>query len=347
MNGSRGSVPAPSGPATRWHLSQPGMRAWGVWTEKVPGRGEDAEPLMEHHVPSWRGIIGVFDGAGGAGSASTDADRFGRRATSAWVASRVAALATREWFRGTVLSPGLDALTEVEALEENLTEALRLMRPRERSRITGRMVRQMPTSMAAATYQAVGARVRVRVLWAGDSRVYALDPRHGLTALTRDHTEEQDALAQLRQDPPMTHMLSASDRCRVDTVEVLLPQPCVLVCATDGFFGYVDTPHLFEQLLLESLEQASDEESFAAELEKRARDHTGDDATLAAVSFGFDTFDGMRADFRERLRTLLAEYEPPPSEADAEDHRRWQEESWRRYRPLYESRMPLEREEGP
>ncbi|ADH68152.1 PP2C family protein-serine/threonine phosphatase [Nocardiopsis dassonvillei] len=347
MSGARKPLLVPSTTGTRWYLGQPGVRAWGVWAEKNPGQGEDAEPLWEHHTPSWSGIIGVFDGVGGAGSAFADADRSGHRATSAWVASRVAAMATREWFRATVSRPEPTDLAEVERLEEGVGSALRLMRPRERSRLTGRMIRQMPTTMAAVTYRIAGPEVQARALWAGDSRVYALDPRHGMTALTRDHTEEQDALEQLRQDPPMTNMLSASPDLFVESARVSLPQPCLLVCATDGFFGYVDTPHVFELLLLEALECAVDGESFAAELERRVRAYTGDDATLAAVAFGFDTFEAMRTGFAERLRILQKELAPPPRGADVEERRLWQEESWRRYRPVYESRMPQEREETP
>lgn len=254
-------------------------------------------------------------------------------------------MATKEWFHNTVSQPGITDQAEVEELEEGISAALRLMRPKERSRITGRMVRQMPTTMAAATYRVVGREVEVRSLWAGDSRVHVLEPHHGLVALSRDHTEEQDALAQLRRDPPMTNMLNASGDFFVDSAHQRLPLPCVLVCATDGFFGYVDTPHMFELLLLESLEQATNEEEFAAGLERRVRSYTGDDATLAAVSLGFDTFDAMRFAFRSRLHALYTELAPPHEGAAEEELRRWQEEAWLRYRPTYASRMPLEKEE--
>jgi serine/threonine protein phosphatase PrpC len=338
------AVAVSSAGTTRWLMEEPGVRAWGVWTEKIPECGEDAEPLLEHHRPTWRGVVGVFDGAGGAGHAAADADRFGRKVTSAWVASRVAALATREWFRGIVSRPGPVHRAEVEELEDRIGDALKLMRPKERTRLVGSMVRSMPTTMAAATYELVGGEVEARVLWAGDSRVYALDPVEGLRALTRDHTEEQDALEQLRQDPPMENILNSSNDWRLHSARVRLPRQCLLVCATDGFFGYVEAPHLFEQLLLESLEAVTRQEELSGELERAVRSYTGDDASLAVVAFGFEDFGEMRDGFRDRLHTLHREFDPPPREVDQETYRAWQEASWRRYRPAYEALMPSERE---
>ncbi|WP_160050179.1 MULTISPECIES: protein phosphatase 2C domain-containing protein [unclassified Nocardiopsis] len=347
MNGPWRQETAPARTDTRWHVEVPGVLAWGVWAEKVPEHGEDAEPLLEHHVASGRGVVGVFDGAGGAGSSVARTDSSGRRASSAWVASRVAALVTGEWFRTTVSQPALDEEDEVGQLERELGDALSLMRPGERSRLNGRMVRPMPTTMAAVTYCLRGDRVEARALWAGDSRVYALDPGHGLMALTRDHTDEQDALEQIRQDPPMTNMLTASGRFRVQTSRTALSAPVVLVCATDGFFGHVVTPHLFELHLLRALEAAADAESLGALLEERVRGYTADDATLAAVALGFDSFEDVRTAYLGRLHTLVDEYGPVPPVQDAEDHRRWQEESWRRYRTAYETLMPPQKEETP
>lgn len=329
----------PAGDRPHWTFRENDLWAWGVWTEKLPDRGEDAEPLWEHHRSSGSGIIGVFDGAGGAGNAAADPDRFGNRATSAWVASRVAALATREWFHSLVTSPGGTPGSEIEVLEDGIASALKLMRPRERSRITGSMVRPMPTTMAAATYRPSGDQITVRALWAGDSRVYVLQPDWGLCVLTRDHTEEQDTLRQLRQDPPMENMLSASSQLRVEVMKETFKPPFLLLCATDGYFGYVDAPHRFEQVLLESLRDAERAEDLPTELERRVRTYTGDDATLSMVAFGFEDFPSLQGSFDTRLRKLQGLYPSPPTTGQ-EDFHRWQEECWEHYRVMYEDLIP-------
>ncbi|GAB3698348.1 PP2C family protein-serine/threonine phosphatase [Nocardiopsis oceani] len=347
MNGPEHQLTEPSRAGegvTRWTLTEPGVQAWGVWAEKVPGLGEDAEPLLEHHRIRGEGVVGVFDGAGGAGNAAADPDRFGNRATSAWVASRVAALATREWFHTKVTGPAPHHSSAPEALSDRIRAALRLMRPRERSRLTGSMVRSMPTTMAAAIYRMADNHVEVQAHWAGDSRVYVLRPDEGLQVLTRDHTEEKDALRQLRRDPPMENMLSASADFRVDKVQVRLAQPFILLCATDGYFGYVDAPHQFERLLLESLAFAGDGEDLTAELERRVRAYTADDATLAMVGFGFPDFASVRDCFRARLATLRDSFGPTPDSGLAEHHR-WQEQCWERYRTGYEALLPPDQEE--
>ncbi|WP_306369539.1 protein phosphatase 2C domain-containing protein [Nocardiopsis sp. CC223A] len=335
-------TPEPLTDTTNWYFSDPGVHAWGVWTEKVPGAGEDAEPLCEHH-PSG-GVIGVFDGAGGAGGAQADRDRQDRRRTGAWIASRTAALAVKEWFRAEAVGAEVSR-SEVESLETRVGDYLRAMRPRERSRISGSMVRQLPTTMAAVTYRLEERHVVAHTLWAGDSRVYLLSPQDGLMALTRDHTEEQDALAQLREDPPMDNLLHASGRFRVDSERVDLRQPCILLCATDGVFGYLPTPHLVELLLLESLEHSPQPQDLSAEIERRIRSHTGDDATLAAVALGFADFDEVRSMFRDRLHEMRREFGGHPPGGTREEERRWCEDAWRRYRGTYESRLSPLREE--
>lgn len=38
-----------------WGHGMSGLHTMGVWTERVPGRGEDAEPLVAHHLVAQRG----------------------------------------------------------------------------------------------------------------------------------------------------------------------------------------------------------------------------------------------------------------------------------------------------
>lgn len=105
------------------------------------------------------------------------------------------------------------------------------------------MRRHLPTTLAALRYNVREDSVECEALWAGDSRAYVLTADAGLRALTRDHTDEQDTLAQLVQDPQMTNAVCADRHFEVQShAWTFTGEPCVLLCATDGFFGYVHTP---------------------------------------------------------------------------------------------------------
>ncbi|WBP89273.1 PP2C family protein-serine/threonine phosphatase [Kitasatospora cathayae] len=316
---------------------QAGLGALSVWTERTAGAGEDADPLVLHHLPSRTGLVAVFDGAGGAGSGPSWTNGRGLSRSGAWTGSRVARLAVELWFRDCVEH---HRPPEARVLEDRLREVLDAARPAVRSKVVGTMRRQLPTTMAAIRYRIGDTGVSVRTLWAGDSRAYVLTPSEGLQVLTRDHTDETDALAQLIQDPPMTNMVCADRPFRVESHAVPLNGPCVLLCATDGFFGYLWTPGDFESVLLESLQKSSDEADWAARLSRKVEQYTADDASLALVTIGFSDFRELCERFRDRYRRSRERYRGMPDFSDAQALRHWREQDWLRYRTEYERHMP-------
>ncbi|MFG2842832.1 protein phosphatase 2C domain-containing protein [Kitasatospora sp. NPDC048296] len=313
-----------------------------MWTERKAGVGEDADPLVLHHRPSRTGLVAVFDGAGGAGSAPSWVNGRGLARSGAWTGSRVARLAVELWFRDGVEHERPHA----RVLEEQLRGVLDAARPEIRSKVVGTMRRQLPTTMAAIWYRVGDAEAAVHALWAGDSRAYVLTPTRGLQVLTRDHTDEMDALTQLTQDPPMTNMVCADRPFTVESHWVTLFGPGVLLCATDGFFGYVRTPGDFEYLLLESLQRSSDEADWAARLSREVQRYTADDASLALVTIGFSGFHQLREQFMERYRKSHERYLGMPDDSDEERLRHWREQDWRGYRTEYERHMPALKEAG-
>ncbi|MGW3042744.1 PP2C family protein-serine/threonine phosphatase [Kitasatospora sp. NPDC001159] len=325
------------------HAAHPGFGALSVWTERTAGAGEDADPLVLHHVASRTGLVAVFDGAGGAGSASSWTNGRGLARSGAWTGSRVARLAVELWFRDCVEHR---RAPEVRALEHRLREALDAARPEVRSKVVGTMRRQLPTTMASIWYRIEGACVTVNSLWAGDSRAYVLTPGEGLQTLTRDHTDETDALVQLTQDPPMTNMVCADRPFTVESHGVDLIVPGVLLCATDGFFGYLWTPGDFEHVLLESLQRSSDEADWADRLSRKVQKYTADDASLALVAIGFCDFRELRDAFTDRYRRSCERYRGSPDGSDEDALRHWREQDWLAYRTEYERCMPVVREAG-
>jgi len=119
--------------------------------------------------------------------------------------------------------------------------------------------------------------------------------------------------------------------------------PCLLVCATDGFFGYVDTPAQFEHVLLSTLLSAQDIKHWSALLTERVGSYTGDDASLVLVSLGLRGFDELRVHFRQRAEEIRHEHAEPMERVRPGDQPELvaaRERSWHHYRPSYEHRLP-------
>lgn len=342
-----------------WSRELGDAAAGGVWTEAVTGRGQDAEPLFVHHLPTGHGIIAVFDGSGGAGSAPAYWTSDGTPRTGAWLGARVARTALESWFGASVLD---GARFEVADLESRLDRMLGAMRPATPSRIVGRMQKELPTTMAALHYRLQHGMADCRALWAGDSRAYVLTPGDGLQVLSRDHTEEEDGLVQLLQDPPLNNVICADAPFFVQEQRLSFELPCVLLCATDGFFGYVQTPAHFEYRLLAVLQDSDSMADWCTRLGREISGYAADDASLSMVTLGFANFPSLRAAFAGRGRDLECLYwrdrprerpnlpdadrdgtppEGPGTEVRVGRHeRQWRQRTWDSYRGVYERLMP-------
>lgn len=329
--------------AAAWHYAQHGCQAVGVWTEKREGRGEDAEPLVLHDSVLNTGLLAVFDGAGGAGAASAGVTPDGTDRSQAWVAPRAARAITEEWMSFTPDAWGDRAATD---LHDRLANGLAELRSPDRRKITGSMRKELPTTLAALHYRVDQRIVSWDALWAGDSRCFLLDPAGGLQQLSRDDADSDDALALLISDPPMTNIVRADAKFEIHVSSDRAPTPCVLLCATDGFFGYVTVPAQFEHVLLRTLGEAPDLQAWTNLLASTVAGYTGDDASLALVAFGYQDYAQLREAFRQREHEVRVEYVDRVSWAMGEDTDRdtflaVRAESWRRYRPSYEQRLPF------
>ena len=96
----------------------------------------------------------------------------------------------------------------------------------------------------------------------------------GLQQLSRDDTEIPDALSSLEQDPPMSNQIAADGHYEVRSAQELAAAPCVLLCATDGFFNYVQTPAHFEYIVLEALSASADPAEWGELLARKVQDYT-------------------------------------------------------------------------
>lgn len=322
-----------------WQQFTSNLLTLGVWTEKSAGRGEDAHPLVLHNWRTHRGLTAVFDGLGGAGAGRVGHAAGGVERSNAWVAAHGARGLVEEWF--------LDAHERTAAgdpagLRDHLADRLAELKGTGRRKILGTMRRELPTTFAGIAYEVGKTEVRWQALWAGDSRCYLLDPLAGLQQLTRDDTESDDALTLLVEDPPMTNVISAGGQFVVNENRGAVGMPCLFVTATDGFFGYLDTPAEFEHVLLDTLVASADAADWGDRLADRVASYTGDDASLSVVAFGFADFAWLREAFTRRARVVLVDHvEPVRHVADDRDaFVAERADSWRRYREHYEWRMP-------
>jgi serine/threonine protein phosphatase PrpC len=325
------------GQARLWHHETPGLLSLSVWTERVADHGEDADPLVLFHRPSGRGLLAVFDGVGGAGRASAGRTPGNTERTQAWVASRRLRGLVEEWFVSG---------RPHEELRPHVSGRLGAD-TRVRTRMRGTISRAFPSTLAALDFRYLPDRqVSWDVLWAGDSRCYLATAADGLQQLSRDDVDGTDALELLLQDPPMTNMVCAEQEFWLNRWQGRARPPCVLVTATDGFFGYVTTPALFEHLLLDTLDASLDLRQWGEQLVRRVTAYTGDDASLALVALGFADLAELRAAFRQRATHLRATNDELLHGVREDRLATARAESWRGYRTGYERHLAAVAEEG-
>jgi hypothetical protein len=219
------------------------------------------------------------------------------------------------------------------------------------SGLRSRLLRALPTTMALVALQRTqpgGPAWACHVLWAGDSRAYVFEPA-GARQLTADDLRDPgDALANLRRDSVVSNAMSADTEFHVNHRKVELQAPFLVVCATDGCFGYVRTPMHFEHMVLSQLENARSTEAWSSALQAEITAVTGDDAamTVLGVDAGFKAFQKL---FAPRVAELARDFIAPLDKLSNAVSRAEQElktlqsrqlgetaQIWSRYKPEYE-----------
>lgn len=326
--------------------------SFGFNLHKIPGQGEDSDPVVRHGREL--GLVAVFDGMGGAGGTVYETPDGPR--TGAYLASRVArevveqrmvALLDPEWnLDGAAAAQDLQRSVR-SALQERLAE---LNAPA--SGLRSRLLRALPTTMALAglqRHEPSGDRWTCHLLWAGDSRVYVLEPESGARQLTVDDIRDHgDAMANLREDSVVSNAMSADTAFTVHHRQVELTAPFLMIAATDGCFGYLPSPMHFEHLVLAALRDAPDTDTWSTAVQAAVSAVTGDDAAMAALGVGADQ-DGFRTLFAPRTAELESRWIAPLDDLDTElreqerklaelraARRERQAQLWAAYKPAYE-----------
>ena len=265
--------------------------------DKVDGYGEDSYcySFCDHG-----GLLGVFDGCGGAG-AKTHEKYTGH--TEAYIAARLCAGAFYDTFRGafTGKKQGI-AQAFAACVQQRL---LQYSPPQNENgiKIKGSSIRTLPSTAAVALVDGAA----VTALWAGDSRVYVLDG-NGLAQLTTDHTSEPDPMITLYEDGILRNVLCADHPAQLSCKTVELQEPFMVFAATDGCFGYLSTPMEFEGVLLSTLLHANSVAQWEEALAQTLCAVAADDHTLCLASYGYGSFENLQNSLRPRYEWLRDHY---------------------------------------
>lgn len=284
--------------------------------DKIPGQGEDS---YCYSFCDTAGMLGVFDGCGGAG-----ARRHGYYSdhTEAYMASRLCAGAFYDCFRRlfpTYMSP---ARLVSEAFGPHVMRRLKdYSPPRDETgfQIKGAGIRTLPSTAAVALVQQdKGGDLLVTAIWAGDSRVYLLDSK-GLAQLTEDDTTVPDPMQTLYDDGVLKNVLCSDKPVQLHHRTVRMQEPFVVFAATDGCFGYLSTPMEFEGVLLDTLLRADCAAAWEEKLAALIGSIAGDDQSLCLAAYGFGSFTVLQKTFAGRYIRLQQEYLTPVAALPLQD----------------------------
>lgn len=280
-----------------------------------------------------RAIAAVFDGCGGLGSRRY-ATYNGH--TGAYMSSRIASGVAHDCFHSMKDKSDKSGkafyhkyLRYLQRSYSKVTE----MCSNERSLIRGALVRDFPCTAAIAYVSVEEESVSVDCMWAGDSRVYVLYEK-GLLQMTVDDLDVSDAMKNLSADGALTNVISSDGNYEVHGRSLELKRPALIFAATDGCFGYLNSPMEFEYALIGCMMEADGPASFENRLYEVFKQHAQDDFTLGGIVIGFGTFDNMKKNFEERYRILQEKYIIPIKKARDSDSVR--NELWEQYRIHYE-----------
>lgn len=273
--------------------------------EMIDGKGEDSYSYM---YTEKKGFIGVFDGCGGIGGKRYEKFDFH---TGAYLASRVAALATHEWWS----QYNTSELT-IMPLKENINEKLQILKKLGET-VPGQIVlkgslssKSFPTTASIVIYD-FSEKPSCTFLWAGDSRGYILD-RDGLCQVTKDDIDSNgDAYSNIEGDARLCNLICVGKEFELHKKEISLSVPCVLISSTDGCFSYFQTPMEFEYLLLSTLMFSNNIYEWETKMKNYLHKQASDDYTMAVLICGFHKFKEIKLYFKNRFQRLKNDYINP------------------------------------
>lgn len=264
---------------------------------KKKDAGEDADPLCIVRKDRTWGVVGVFDGMGGAGARKYVHKETGEEHTSAYWASRIVKSSVE-----VLLNERPIGKDPIENIEENLHKTLveklndAIVNFPSASTTMSKMIRKLPTTLALCAFKVEDDFVTIRCYWAGDSRVYLIN-KNGVTLLTIDDADapDGDPFSPANMDLAMNNTVCQDREFRINKSVLKLKlekdNPFVLIPCTDGCFGYYKNPIEFEFMLRSQLLNSSDEANWSENIKKAIIENIQqDDFSMSIISLGANSF---------------------------------------------------------
>lgn len=284
--------------------------------EKKIDAGEDADPILEVQADRNWGVLGVFDGMGGAGARKFIHNKTKEEHTSAYWASRFVRNAVDELIKSRPI--GTDP---IKFLESNLHHSIKKKLdceiqnfPAASSTAVSKLLAKLPTTMALCAYQIIDDFININCYWAGDSRVYLFDGDR-LCFLTLDDadTPDGDPFSPANMDLAMNNKICQDHAFRINksTIKVKMTSETsiVLFAATDGCFGYYKNPIEFENMIL-SIMSSFQIKQWMPQIKQAIIDNIQqDDFSMSAVLIGSKNCDSLQSNIFHRLsEDIFADY---------------------------------------
>lgn len=273
--------------------------------DKREGFGEDSEPLAV--ISKDNGAIGVFDGMGGSGATKYNVD--GVERTGAYIASRFVKSVVEQFFLDRS-QHGEDSIPSElkELLKTELSAKLASFGDETKSGLRSKMIRALPTTLSVCTYRRIEDRYIINSYWAGDSRNYLLTAE-GLFQISKDDLDvDQDAMANLINDAALSNCVCADRDFHINNIRLNINKPFILISASDGCFGYLQSPMHFEFALLDTMLRTNSPQEWGETLKTYLRTVAGDDVSMSLVAIGFTSYGMIKEIFNNRHKYIFAEY---------------------------------------
>lgn len=262
-------------------------------TEKKVGLGEDAPPLLI--VKGTACAVGVFDGMGGAGAKICESSSLGAGHTQAYISSRIVCSCMDIFLQNHLPTDDIEVEDMKAVIKRKLREEKESYAPKATSSLRSKLVREYPTTLAIVTLQESERSYQVDSYWAGDSHCY-LWTKEGFFQISQDDLEEDnDPMDNLHNDSPISNCICADRDFAIHHIPIEInKEPIIVLCATDGCFGYYQSPMHFEYVLKSCLQKAKNRQEWEQLIKEEVLKVTGDDCSLSLVAKGYSSFEELK-----------------------------------------------------
>lgn len=279
---------------------------------------EDAPPIYTEHYSV------ICDGLGGAGSrghtkysndgmtVETHTSAFiGARLVSACVASFLER--NYETMRAAIIAEenSKESISEIilelkQEIHSELRHCMEIYKIPEKV-VDERTFKVFPTTLAAAVYFKYGDETVVLAVWAGDSRIYILNPNQGLQLLSKD---DSDMACEMDSASIMNNCIAADGDFILNYAVYRTIGSQVVLCCSDGCFDLMPSPLHFEWLLLYSALHCPSTSAFDAgealsvSIKEKFYESPCDDTTMCGILIGINNTSDLKCLFEPRFEKL-------------------------------------------